>query len=243
MNLEIRPLRPDEIEIRVQQVKEKFAKLLLYKDARCDMRILDETFGVDGWQREHQLINGNLFCTVSIWSDRLKQWVSKQDLGTESNAEAEKGQASDSFKRACFNLGIGRELYTPIDIKIWANNTDIQSNGKDGYKLGYKEKFHVSKIGIENGKIINLEISNQDNKVVFTHVENVKQTSKKENPVKQERKINNSEAALLTILAVQKGYTIDQVFKGYKHSKLSDMTESEYQKATAGLNNKPDKEV
>ena len=242
----MRTLKVSEIDCRVQTVKENGCSLLLYKDARCDMRILDETFGIDGWKREHQLINNNLFCTVSIWSERLNQWVSKQDLGTESNAEAEKGEASDSFKRACFNLGIGRELYTPIDIKIWANNTDIQNNDGKGFKLGYKEKFHVSKIGIENGKIINLEISNQDNKVVFTHVEPIKQVNKQATkPVKQveEPKITQNDAALLTVLALQKGYTIEKIYKGYKHTKLADMTKVEYEQATAGLNKKPDKEV
>lgn len=118
--MNIRTLRADEIECRVQQVKEGkgtnagkfYVTLLLYKDARCDMKILDEVFGILGWKRKHDLINGRLFCTVSIFNSDTKEWIDKQDVGTESNAEAEKGQASDSFKRACVNVGIGRELYT-----------------------------------------------------------------------------------------------------------------------------------
>ena len=113
-----RDLRADEIECRVQQVKEKGLVLLLYKDARVDMNILDETVGSAYWQREHYECKGNLFCRVGIDVNGYKQapgassWVWKSDCGTESNTEAQKGEASDSFKRACFNWGIGRELYT-----------------------------------------------------------------------------------------------------------------------------------
>ena len=119
----IRRLREDEIEVRAAQCKKNakgnvFASLLLYKDARVDQRLLDETFGPMNWQRSHEIIDGRLYCTVSIWDAEKKVWVSKQDVGTESNTEKEKGQASDSFKRACFNWGIGRELYTAPSIYI-----------------------------------------------------------------------------------------------------------------------------
>ena len=107
----IRELRADEIEVRVGIVKKNGISLLLYKDALCDMNILDETFGITGWQRKHELINGALFCTVSIKGEN-GEWISKQDVGVESYTEAVKGAASDSFKRPCFNIGIGRELYT-----------------------------------------------------------------------------------------------------------------------------------
>jgi hypothetical protein len=107
----IRRLRADEIEVRAAQVKKNakgsvYASLLLYKDARVDQRLLDETFGSMNWQRSHEIIDGRLYCTVSIWDAEKKIWVSKQDVGTESNTEKEKGQASDSFKRACFNWGM-----------------------------------------------------------------------------------------------------------------------------------------
>ena len=109
---DIRLLRADEIDARVATVTPKGCSLLLYKDARCDMRLLDETFGSMNWQRSHEVIDGNLYCNVSVWDEEKKIWVKKQDVGTESYTEKEKGQASDSFKRACFNFGIGRELYT-----------------------------------------------------------------------------------------------------------------------------------
>ena len=139
--MDIRLLKASEIECRVGSVKNNGMSLLLYKDARADMKILDETFGFDGWKREHQLIDGKLFCTVSIWSDKRGEWITKQDVGTESNAEIEKGQASDAFKRACVNFGIGRELYTsPF---IWVK-------GYEKY-----EKFNVKEIGYNEDREIN----------------------------------------------------------------------------------------
>jgi hypothetical protein len=160
--MDIRLLRADEIECRVQSTK-KTAKsvgciLLLYKDARCDMKILDETFGVLGWEREHAVINNNLFCTVKVWDDTKKCWISKQDVGTESNTEKEKGQASDSFKRACFNLGIGRELYTSPFIWIELKEGEYKEN--DGrINLNANVKFKIKSIGYNKEKEIDtLEI-------------------------------------------------------------------------------------
>ncbi|MBP3928298.1 MAG: hypothetical protein J6D47_01860, partial [Peptostreptococcaceae bacterium] len=144
--MDIRLLKANEIECRIGTFKEgKGISLLLYKDARVDMRILDEVFGFDGWEREHQLIDGKLFCTVKVWSEKRGCWISKQDVGTESNTEKEKGQVSDSFKRACFNLGIGRELYTSPFIWIPAS-------------MGYTkyEKFEVKEIGYNEDREINM---------------------------------------------------------------------------------------
>lgn len=117
---EIPLLAASDIECRIQQITNKGAVLLLYKTARVDMRILDEVYGSMNWQRHHEVINNNLFCTISVWDSEKSQWVSKQDVGTESNAEAEKGQASDAFKRAGFAWGIGRELYDAPFIFIQA---------------------------------------------------------------------------------------------------------------------------
>lgn len=113
-------LKAEDIECRTQKITKEGAVLLLYKTARVDMRILDEVYGEMNWQRHHEVVNGNLFCTISVWDSEKSQWVSKQDVGTESNAEAEKGQASDAFKRAGFAWGIGRELYDAPFIFIHA---------------------------------------------------------------------------------------------------------------------------
>ena len=109
---EFRTLKADEIDLRVGTVGKKGYTLLLYKNARVDMDILDETVGSENWQRDHKEIKGNLYCGVGIWDEDKQQWIWKWDCGTESNTEKEKGEASDSFKRACVNVGIGRELYT-----------------------------------------------------------------------------------------------------------------------------------
>lgn len=167
MDLKFRKLRANEIDVRVATVTEKGVSLLLYKDARCDMNILDETVGAMNWQREHQLIGDRLYCTVSIFDKDKGIWVSKQDVGTESYAEKEKGQASDSFKRACFNLGIGRELYTAPFIWIKAEDTKI-SQGKNG-KFSCTDGFIVEKITYDaEGHIDGLAIVNRNNKRVFT---------------------------------------------------------------------------
>jgi hypothetical protein len=156
--MEFRTLRADEIECRVATVTPKGCSLLLYKDARADMILLDETVGAENWQRSHELINGNLFCNVSIKIDG--EWVTKQDVGTESYTEKEKGQASDSFKRACVNWGIGRELYTaPF---IWVNScTIIEKNGKPTTT----DRFEVEFIEYDSNKnIIGLRICNAKTK-------------------------------------------------------------------------------
>lgn len=151
-----RDLRADEIECRVAQAKQNGVSLLLYKDARCDQNILDETCGAFGWQRQHCRDNAN--CIVSIWDKEKGQWISKEDTGTESNTEAEKGLASDSFKRACFNWGIGRELYTaPF---IWINAEDCQALRQNGQRWQCFDSFKVRKIVIENKRIVALAINN-----------------------------------------------------------------------------------
>lgn len=163
--MQFRDLRADEIECRVQSVKENGLVLLLYKNARCDMNILDETVGPERWQREHYECKGNLFCRVGIScfatvdmsgcdGDILSPaWVWKSDCGVESNTEAQKGEASDSFKRACFNWGIGRELYTAPFIWVPASKCNIK-NGK------CYDKFEVEKIVIENKRITAISIIN-----------------------------------------------------------------------------------
>lgn len=164
--LEFRDLRADEIDCRVASISEKGLSLLLYKDARCDMNILDETVGALNWQRSHTRENAN--CIVSIWDEEKRQWISKEDTGTESNTEAAKGLASDSFKRACFNFGIGRELYTAPFIWVSASDCKITKRNNDGKYVCY-DKFSVNSITIKDKKIVALSIVNDSTKnIVFT---------------------------------------------------------------------------
>lgn len=165
MSITFRDLKADEIECRIAQISEKGLSLLLYKNARCDMNILDETVGIDNWQREHYECKGNLFCRIGIkFGD---EWIWKSDCGTESNTEKQKGEASDSFKRAGFNWGIGRELYTAPRIWITPNNFNMKE--KNNKKVCY-DKFVVFHIKIEDKRIVELGIFNQNtNQEVFTY--------------------------------------------------------------------------
>ncbi len=158
MESQIRLLHADEIECRVSTVKESGVSLLLYKDARVDQRVLDETFGLFGWKRSHQCIDGNLYCTVEIRDPESGEWVAKQDVGTVGHAEKEKSQASDSFKRACFNWGIGRELYTAPFIWVPAADAAIK---KSGDRLYCSDRFSVRSISYnKNREITGLTVVN-----------------------------------------------------------------------------------
>ena len=154
--INFRPLRADEIEVRVGTCKKNGVSLLLYKNSRVDMDILDETLGEYNWKRTHARDNAN--CIVSIWDEDKKEWISKEDVGTESNTEREKGLASDSFKRACVNLGIGRELYSSPFIWVTSDNcTIVEKNGKPTCY----DRFRVEKITYtDNKKIDALSIVN-----------------------------------------------------------------------------------
>lgn len=164
-----RDLKAEEIDVRISTVSEKGLSLLLYKDARVDQDILDETVGPMNWGRDHKELKGNIYCGISIWDDTKKQWVTKWDCGKESFSDAEKGEASDSFKRAGFNWGIGRELYTsPF---IWIKAEDCNLFDKNG-KKSCNDKFMVEKIKIDNKKIVGLSIRNEKKgKRVFTYFE------------------------------------------------------------------------
>lgn len=164
--MEFRTLMANEIDCRVATVKSTGVTLLLYKDARCDMNILDETVGPLNWMRSHSRENAN--CTVSIWDGDKKQWVSKEDTGTESNTEKEKGLASDSFKRACFNWGIGRELYSAPFIFVKSGDCKVDKKDRGSGYTCY-DRFYVSNIGYDDKRVINrLQIRNQkNNKIVF----------------------------------------------------------------------------
>lgn len=166
----MRLLKANEIEVKVKQVKETGLVALLYKTARTDMDILDEEYGAENWQCEYEEIKGNMYCKIGIWSEKLSQWIWKQDCGIESREDGEgnekKGEASDAFKRAGFKWGIGRELYTSPFIWITSDVATIKSF-KDKYTCN--DKFSVKKIEYnDNREIIALEIVNQKNKVVYT---------------------------------------------------------------------------
>ena len=159
---EIRLLRKDEISVRQNQLKGDKVFLLLYKDARVDMALLDELFTPMGWKKSYREVGGNLFCTISAYDKETGQWVEKEDVGTESNIERAKGEASDAFKRAGFNWGIGRELYNSRVIAVKLKNGEL-FNGK------CYTSFYVSDIACnENREICKLEIVDGSCEVRFS---------------------------------------------------------------------------
>lgn len=213
--MEIRTLRADEIECRVQQVKKTGCVLLIYKDARVDMRILDEVFGAENWQRTHEVINGNLFCNVEIWCNEKKQWVKKQDVGTESNTEKQKGEASDSFKRACFNVGIGRELYSaPF---TWINLSESEVVEKTGkYYLNFGISFSVKEIEYDENRSIS-KLTIIDNKKVerFKFNKNALQDMKK--PKAETKPSNDNDKEIeLAKKTLEMCTSVDTLGKMYK---------------------------
>lgn len=199
MQLTFRALRADEVECRIGNVSKTGAgvSLLLYKDARCDMNVLDETVGVMGWKKCYSRDNRN--CTVSIRDTDTGEWIGKEDTGTESNSEAEKGLASDSFKRACVNWGIGRELYTAPFIWI---------NGASKY-----DRFWVKEMSVENKRITSLLICKCDkygkhlDEEVYEFPEDGKKAAARkraaENARKQEEAKEQEEAGAKTINATE----------------------------------------
>lgn len=209
--MKFRRLNADEVEVRVSQIRENGVYLLLYKDARVDQNMLDETVGAENWQRSHQLIGNNLYCTVSIYDEDKNAWISKQDVGTESNTEKEKGQASDSFKRACVNWGIGRELYTAPRIKVEPSDVNMTKDGRT------YDKFTVKEIGYDDSGNINvLQIYNESKqKIVFVY----------------ESVINATEKEVLRRLTKEKGYKPEEIFP-----QGLELTASQYAQAIKNLN-------
>ena len=159
-----------EIDARINTINSKGLTLLLYQDARAGMTILDETVGPENWQRHHELIDGKLFCSVGIninydRPEKEPYFIWKQDVGVESYTEKEKGQASDSFKRAVVNWGVCRCLYSSPFIWIPAEKCNIKPSGRRDSKgndiMTCYDKFAVEQI-----------IYNDDNNIVALSIRN-----------------------------------------------------------------------
>ena len=231
----IRMLEAGEIECRVGMVNEKGCSLLLYKNGRTDMRLLDETFGIFGWKKSHQFIDGNLYCTIDIWDQEKKQWISKQDVGTESYAEKEKGQVSDSFKRAGVCVGIGRELYTAPFIFIPISKVTVKE--ERGKKV-VKDSFRVQSITYNEEKrtIDGLVIVNQENQVVFQCMN----VSKNKNKGAKVTLTTEQTAALLEELK-RTGISLTSVLRKHNLNKISDMSPELWKKAMEALKDTADR--
>lgn len=219
-DLKFRDLTAEDVEVRVQQCGistkgNKWAKILLYKDARVDMNLLDEIVGPENWQRRHYECKGTLFCEIGIKIG--DEWVWKGDAGIPSNAEAVKGEASDSFKRAGFNWGIGRELYTSPKITVFGDLLDLEpnKNGK-GYKCN--STFEVTHLVVENKKIKELKIATNGTEI-FSYPKEKTSYSKPKQATQTKKTSQTQQATpelktmLLNLKAVmdEKGITEEQV--------------------------------
>ena len=234
----IRLLRADEIECRVSTIGGNGLSLLLFKDARVDQKILDETFTPFGWKRSHQSIDGNLYCTVEAWDSKKGQWIAKQDVGAMSHSEKEKGQASDSFKRACFNWGIGRELYTAPFIWVPAAKADIQKKG-DRYIT--KDSFSVQSISYSAQKeIASLVIVNQKGMEVYGL-----KPKPEENGAfgRMPEKLTSGQMKILEKELERTGIAMEAVLERYQLKETGQMTPEIYKKALAGLKKTKPKEA
>nr|DAX70649.1 MAG TPA: Rad52/22 family double-strand break repair protein [Caudoviricetes sp.] len=234
--MKFRELKASEIDCRIQSIGQNKAKtigatILLYKDARVDMNILDETVGAMNWQRGHSVIDGNLYCTISIWDETKKQWVTKSDVGTESNTEKEKGQASDSFKRAGFNWGIGRELYTAPFVYITLQDGEWYE-GRDG-KPKSNAKFKLKEIAYDESRnIVKLIIVDSKGKVRYTFGENTQQQT-------QETVYNwQTLKARATQGGISEEELVHYVTETFKVSKPADLKQDHYQQAFNWVNAK-----
>lgn len=231
----IRNLNPEEIECRVGTVMEQGITLLLYKNARVDQTILDEVFGIYGWQRRHNMIGNELYCILSIWDDEKQQWVEKEDVGTESDYEKAKGAASDSFKRACFNIGIGRELYSAPFIYIPINK--VQLRDKNGKKY-VKDSFSVKQIETSSDKtIISLEIVNQRGEVVYTYRTSTasRQISDVDDREEQQERITDGEIQTLYTELGRTGVSVQKILSRYGITSVKEMDKNTYKRALSGL--------
>jgi len=224
--MQFRKLTAEEIDCRISICNQWGVGLLLYKDARCDQNILDEAVGPMNWQRHHNRDNAN--CIVSIWDEFKKQWVEKEDTGTESFTEKEKGLASDSFKRACFNWGIGRELYTAPD--MFVNKKDLKTleesewQGKKKYTC--KDTFKVTEIEYVEDRIVYVKVLNTKNN---TYIE-FGQPAQEHTEQKKIEKSVISEVKLKALLARcdKEGVDTGKILTLYKVSSLADLTEKQY---------------
>lgn len=228
--MKFRKLRADEIDCRISICNQYGVGLLLYKDARCDQNILDETVGAMNWQRHHTRDNAN--CIVEIWDENKKQWVAKEDTGTESFTEKEKGLASDSFKRACFNWGIGRELYTAPNMFVFAK--DLKTLKKEDWqgkeKWTCKDSFVVLKIEYEDEKIVYVKVLNQKNGNEIEFGQTVKETTEQQEIEKQ--KIDAVKVKVLKEKCEKEDVAESKILTLYKVSEFSELNEKQFRHIT-----------
>lgn len=222
---EIRLLSKEDIEVRVAQTlagnNKVRVNLLLYKNARVDMKIMDELFTPMGWKRTHKLIGDRLYCCVEVYNPETKEWICKEDVGVESNTEAEKGQASDSFKRACVNWGIGRELYTAPKITIELNENEYTKDQNSRIKVW--AYFSVKSIGYDSKTrtITSLEIQDKYGNVRFSMGGSVQQSQSEPSQAVKARRAAKANSAVLAAYQPMSEEMYWKIVAAYAQGKLT----------------------
>lgn len=225
MQLQFRNLKADEIEVRIGNVaKDKtWITLLLYQNSRVAMDLLDEEVGKENWKREHSRDNKN--CTISIWDKEKEQWIGKEDTGVESFSDKEKGLASDSFKRAAVNWGIGRSLYSAPTIYLYGNSDQLKNNKYSVKEIGYDDDDKINKLIIEDKK----------GNVVYTYPKNINNIQVQQHQVLTQTKVNTQPRTIsvaqqkrLFAIAGGNNEVVRNVIGRYKYEKTEQIKISDY---------------
>ena len=228
MARKFRFLTADEIECRVAQCSDKGVQLLLYKTARTDAALLDEVYP-DAWQNDFKVIDGKMYGGIGIKVN--SEWLWRWDCGTESNMEAEKGEASDAFKRAGFKWGIGAELYSsPF---VWVKPENCKIENRKCY-----DRFKVAGIDYdENGKINFLAIDNVSlHKAAFMYGDTRKKVQESAQEGVQEAPTVNALRQQILVIAPKKGVEITKIVKAdYKGKKWEDLNVDDLTAIKKGL--------
>jgi len=109
------------------------AQCVAYIDSRDVMNTLDKVCGMESWQSDYKEVKGNIYAGIGIKING--EWVWKWDCGAESHIEKEKGEASDSFKRAGVKWGIGRFLYELKMHYVKANKIQTDNSSRGIYPM------------------------------------------------------------------------------------------------------------
>lgn len=208
----MRRFNADEIECRVGVINAKGFSLLLYKTARADYTLLTEEYG-DLWQNDFKVIDGKMYGGIGVFNKELNQWIWRWDCGTESNTEAEKGQASDCFKRAAFKFGSGIELYSTPFIWISAEKCPVVKNEKGRYQIADKfEKLRVKDIKYtQKGAISFLEIVNRKGETLFAFGKKSYRTNKPPAPGEIKSPVENVDADMKYIEKIPECRTVEEL--------------------------------
>ena len=126
-----KPFAPEDLEWRLQNTIEETMRGMAvpYVTNRAIQNRLDEVCGPENWYNEFKPWHSNgkkdaQLCGIAIYFEG-KGFITKWDGAEDSDIEPIKGGLSDSMKRAAYQWGIGRVLYS-LDT-VWV---DIERRGR-----------------------------------------------------------------------------------------------------------------